>query len=637
LAIVQPVNSQEVAKPSDIPLEAFAQMPAMRSPQLSPDGSHLAYLRPINGRLHLVIQMMIGSDSRPVVVPPIDDLDFGWLKWANQDRLVFTVFATRNRRITETTETRLWAINSDGSNALHIVKPSRMTKTGSSLGQELPPAQLQGNVIHWLPDEPNHILLSLDADDSSGNEVRRINIKNADYEIVQEDLTGVQRWLADFRGEVRLGWGYRNTAFNMMVRENDGNWANVKKTDWWHDNLSPMHFSKTPDVLFVTEPDENGFEIVRSLNIRSGEFLPTIFEQKGLDVNRLSLDPVTNYPVGVIYTNHYGEIQYFDEPLSALQRAIDTVMPDSVNRIVSMTEDRQKILIRSFSDVDPGTYSFLDRSQNSLSFVAESMPGLDPEFLSPVESISYLARDELVIPGYITVPIGRPRENLATVVLPHGGPASRDDKSFWFLSQFLASRGFMVFSPNFRGSSGYGASFKDAGEHEWGGKMQEDVTDGTHWLVEQGLADPDNICIVGWSYGGYSAAIGAVQTPDLYQCAVSINGVLNLPRHIADDLRYIGGSVWTRHVGLEGERAEVVSPYHQAERIRIPMLIIQAKDDSRVHLDQGKQMARRLKRQGKVVEYVEVEFGGHSMTNEPARQAILRSVEKFLNEYLHTN
>ncbi len=164
--------------------------------------------------------------------------------------------------------------------------------------------------------------------------------------------------------------------------------------------------------------------------------------------------------------------------------------------------------------------------------------------------------------------------------------------------------------------------------------MQEDVTDSAHWLVEQGIADPDRMCIVGWSYGGYSAAMGGVQTPNLYQCAASINGVLDSPRLIADDKKYIGGSTWTRHMGLEDTKAKTVSPYHQAKLIKIPILIVQAMDDSRVHLDQGKKMAKRLKRLNKPVEYVEVDFGGHSMTNEAARQQILRSLEAFLAENL---
>ena len=295
-----------------------------------------------------------------------------------------------------------------------------------------------------------------------------------------------------------------------------------------------------------------------------------------------------------------------------------------------MTADRRKVLILSSSDVDAGTYTYLNRDKGSLGLIAETMPGLPPELMSPVEPVSFAARDGWNIPAYLTVPKGMARENLPVVVMPHGGPRSRDDNSFWFLSQFLASRGYAIFQPNFRGSSGYGRPFERAGREEWGGKMQDDVVDGTNWLIAEGIADPDRICTVGWSYGGYSAAMGAVQTPDLYRCAASINGVLDLPRLIADDRRYIGGSVWTRHMGLEDENAKSVSSYHQAERIEMPMLIIQAKDDTRVHEDQGRRMARRLKRLKKDVEYVEVELGGHGMDNQAARNTILHSLEEFL-------
>jgi dipeptidyl aminopeptidase/acylaminoacyl peptidase len=216
-------------------------------------------------------------------------------------------------------------------------------------------------------------------------------------------------------------------------------------------------------------------------------------------------------------------------------------------------------------------------------------------------------------------------------VLPHGGPQAREDRSFWFLSQFLASRGYAVLQPNFRGSSGYGHAFEDAGEREWGGKMQDDITDGTQWLIDEGIADPDRICIVGWSYGGYAAAMGAVKTPELYRCAASINGVLDLPRLIRDDKHYIGGRAWTRSIGLSDRSAADVSPYHQAKRIAVPLLIIQAKDDTRVHDDQGKRMFKRLQRMHKPVDYVEVELGGHEMYNEPARLFILESLQAFLN------
>ncbi len=629
--LATPAVAQSPSTAADIPVEAFAQLPVMRDVELSPDGTHFAYFRPIEGRDHLVIQRIDGS-GQPTVAPPTADADFGWLHWANNERVVFTVSATRKRVTTETTETRLWAINRDGSGAEHIVVPSRTAKTGSSLGRALPHAQIQGNIVHWLPDEPHHILVTLDGDHNGAHEVRKIDIRDGTYDIVRNDTVGIQDWVADHTGRLRFGWGYRNRSLRVMTKGESGMWRSAEKAQWWDAGFFPQGFTDDPDVAYMRGPDENGFAVIRTMNIETGEFLDTVFSKPGIDVDYLVPDPLTRMPVGVGYTEHLPAIHYFDDSLAKLQRSIDKVLPDTSNRIVSLTSDRRKVLIHSVSDVDPGTFAYLDRDTGNLSYLAEAMPGLSPELMSRVEPVEYKARDGLVIPGYLTVPKGQPRENLPVVVMPHGGPSARDDRRFWFLSQFIASRGYAVFQPNFRGSEGFGLRFEHAGRKEWGGKMQEDVTDGVNWLIAEGVADAERICIVGWSYGGYAAAIGAVQTPELYQCAASINGVLDLPRMIADDKRYIGGTVWTRHVGLEDESAKVVSPYHQAERIQAPMLIIQAEDDARVHEDQGRRMARRLEKLGKPVEYITVELGGHSMSNEHARTVILTSIEAFLDK-----
>lgn len=630
------VPAQQVNNPADIPIEAFAQLPVMNDAQLSPDGTYLAYISPIKGRGYLIIQNLVENNT-PIAVPPAEKMDFEWLHWANNERLLFTVSAMGVRGVIETPETRLWATDADGSNAQSIVLPSRKRKTGSSLGRALGPAQLQGNIIHWLPDEPNHILLSIDGDHDGAAEVRRIDIRDGEFEVIRRDTDGIQNWLADQSGTVRFGWGYRNTIFRMLIRNSAGEWQPATDARWRDDGFFPQGFTESADIMYMHGPDENGYEVVRTMNIETGEFLESVFAQDGIDAGGLIHDPITQYPVGVNFVDDQHQVRYFDESLHALQRSIDKVQPNTVNRIISTTSDRRKVLVHSSSDIDAGAYLFLDRDEKSLSYISAAMPGLPSEMMSPIDSVSYLARDGLKIPGYLTVPKGQARENLAVVVMPHGGPASRDDKSFWFLSQFLASRGYAIFQPNFRGSSGYGRSFELAGKKEWGGKMQEDVTDGVQWLIDEGIADPKRICIVGWSYGGYSAAMGAVQTPDLYQCAASINGVLDLPLMIADDKKYIGGSAWTRHVGLEDAKTKAVSPYHQAERISVPMLIVQAEDDPRVHENQGKRMVRRLKKLRKPVEFVEVELGGHGMTNEMARQQILRSLEIFLAENLGTD
>ena len=605
----------------------------MTNPELSPDGQYLAYIGPLQGRSHLVIKQL-GSSNRPVVIPPGEDGHIEWLHWANPDRLVFLVSASRKRDRVETAETRLWAIDKDGGNLISIVRPSRTDRIGTRLGRSLMPAQLQGDVLHWLPDEPNHLLLALDGDGNGGYEVRKIDIRDGSYRETRNDTEGIQDWLTDHNGEVRLGWGYRGKRFRVMYKNEKNTWSSAEKASWRDAGYFPNSFTEDPNIVYMFGYSGTGHSIVNTIDLNSGEVVDEIFYRDGIDARAIVTDPLTRLPVGVAYTHHLPRIRYFDKSMDALQRGIDKAIPDTANRIVSMTADRRVVLIHSVSDTDPGTLYFLDRNSSQLSFVAEDLPGLPVELMSTVEPVSYEARDGLTIPAYITYPRGKPRENLPFVVLPHGGPASRDDRSFWFLSQFIASRGYGVLQPNFRGSSGYGRPFENAGKQEWGGKMQEDVTDGTRWLVEQGIADARRICIAGWSYGGYAAAMGAVQTPDLYQCAASINGVLNLPRLIADDRHYIGGTVWSRHVGLAGEKSKSVSPHHQAERITVPMLIIQAKDDVRVHQDQGTGMARQLKRHDKPHRYIEVELGGHSMTNEAARLTILTELEAFLAENL---
>ena len=620
------IAAAQAPRASDVLAETFAQLPIMAGAQLSPDGNSIAFLSSLQGRIHLVIERFRPTSNR-TIVPPIEMLHFDWVRWANNDRLVFAMSFSARRYLSETTETRLLAVDPDGQNLEMIVKPATRVEVGSRIAKELPPPQVQDDVIDWIVDDPDHILISVDADFDGAREVRRVNVRNGDYKIDLEDFAGIRDWVVDQTGEVRVGFGYRNEEMTVWTKNGEGEWGAM---DWFRQDFYPVAFTENPTIAYVKGPNESGISVIRKMNIETGQVLETIFEHDYVDADRVVFDIVTGRPAGVAYTEHMPAVHFFDPTLSKLQRSIDRAIPDMTNQITSMSDNRKQLLIFSFSDTHPGAYYLWDREAKSLDHFSDSLPKLPVEALSAVKAITYKARDGLQIPGYLTVPKDNDAAKLPTVILPHGGPQARDDKRFWFLTQFLASRGYAVLQPNFRGSSGYGRDFADAGVKEWGGKMQDDVTDGARWLINEGIADPERLCIVGWSYGGYSAAMGAVKTPDLYKCAASINGVLNLVRHIEDDKEYIGGRAWTRHMGLDGENSKAVSPYDQAERINIPLLIIQSSDDSRVHKNQGLGMANKLKDLGKPVEYIEIEFGGHSMTTDHARLQILQALEKFL-------
>ncbi len=624
-----------IAADEQLPVAAFAQLPMASGAQLSPNGKYFAYFRPVKGRRYLVVQSIDGSDG-PYAVPPQGEVEFSWLRWANEERLVVALAYSGRRGRTETTETRLISLRYDATDLVPLIKPSR--KDASSLrsdGAYHPDPQIQDNVIDWLRDETNFVLVSLDGDFNAASEVRRIDIRSGDYQVVQQDSRGIQGWMTDQAHAVRIGYGYDPiSGYNMRLRSADGQWIDAADQQWWKSGHEPAAFAEDPNLIYVAGPGGDGLRRISTLAIASGELVETVFSHESVDADGLVYDSVTGRPVGVRYTDDYPRIRYFDSEYQKLQRSIDRALPDTVNEISSVSKDHQRILVRSFSDVVPGRYFLWDREAGRLDFMADTMPGLAPELLSPVQPHWIEIPDGGRIEAFLTLPRGSEAGALPAVVLPHGGPRTRDDRGFWFLSQFLASRGYAVLQPNFRGSTGYGAAFERAGLQQWGGVMQDDVTVATRWLAESGYADPERVCIVGWSYGGYAAAMGVIKAPELYNCAVSINGVLNLPRLITDDKKYIGGSEWTEHVGLDEERSSAVSPYHLAAEIEDPVLVIQAADDTRVHLDQGESFSRRLQQLDKDIEYVEVEFGGHSMTNEAARQIILSRVEAFLEKHL---
>ncbi len=621
------------ADTNDDHVELYAKMPVMMGARLSPDGAKVAFLSSVDGRKHLIIEHLHPEFRRYVVLPG-DELDFDWIEWANNDRIVFALSFSGKRWSRETRESRLFSVSSHGQDMISVVKPETHIEIGSRVPKPLPPPQIQDRVVDWLPAEPDSILLAIDGDLDGGLEVRKVDITNAKYKNVTGDSSAINHWMSDRSGEIRLGYGYVGGNLTIRRRTTDGEWHEDHRAEWWHGSFQPLAFTEDPALVYALGTSSSGLHVVYTLNLDTGDLLDLVFEDDQVDAEDIVIDDSSRLPVGVSYTRDYPAIHYFDSTMSRLQASVDKALAGRTNQIASTSANQRQVLILSRVGSHPGEYYLWDRDAGGLSLYSEVLPHLTPEMTAPTKAVAYKARDGLTIPAYLTIPNGKDAAKLPTVILPHGGPGARDDATYWFLSQFLVSRGYAVLQPNFRGSSGYGEAFELAGRREWGGKMQDDVTDGANWLVAEGIADADRMCIVGWSYGGYAAAMGAVKTPDLYQCAASINGVMNLPALIADDLKYVNGDIWTQHIGLEGEKSKTVSPYHQAERITIPLLIVQAADDSRVHRDQGRDMAKRLKSLDKPVEYLEIDYGGHSMTNEEARAQILRAVDLFLKAHI---
>ncbi len=625
------------SNPADIPSSVFASLDGYTQAQISPDGTRLAYLYPLDERQHLIIHTF--ESGANAVIPPIGGLDFTWLHWANDKTVVFSMrmSAVRNTGITvETEETRLIGINVETQEVTPLIKPAEVQgRTGSRVAREYyPEAQIQDDVIDWMPDDPDHIRVALDEDFDGRWEVREVDVNDGDYRIVRNPIDGIQNWVADQDGEIRLGFGIREGERRVLLRDANGDWPPLNDVEWYVEGWRPDGFTDDPDVIYVDAYGPKGTVEYRTLRLSTGEFVDVIFSNETHDAVSLVSDPRNGRPVGVAWVEHMARVEYFDTEFAGLQATVDRALAGNSNFIRSATRDLRKLVIESRNSFEPGMVLIWDRDAGTMDPFGWMNNELDPELTAEVRPVEYEAPDGTVIPAYLTLPLGVEPENLPAVLLPHGGPAARDDASFWFLSQFLVSRGYAVLQPNFRGSTGYGWEFRNAGRSQWGGLMQDDVDAGARWLVDEGIANPERMCIVGWSYGGYSAAMGLINSPELYRCGVGINGAYNLPQLIADGNRFVSGTAWTRHIGLNGERARSVSPHHQAERIEAPVLLIHAEDDHRVVPAQAEGFQQQLERSGKDVQLVTVPHGGHSMISSSARQQILDAVEIFLAEHI---
>jgi dipeptidyl aminopeptidase/acylaminoacyl peptidase len=294
-------------------------------------------------------------------------------------------------------------------------------------------------------------------------------------------------------------------------------------------------------------------------------------------------------------------------------------------------------LLRATNPSEPGLRYLYDVTKKSITELEYDYAGLGATNAPYRTTIKYTARDSLAIEAFLTVPRGVDPKNLPTIMLPHGGPWAQDDVNYDYLAAFLANRGYAVLQPNFRGSTGYGKAFLDKGNGQWGLTMQDDLTDGVEWLVKNGISDKARICILGGSYGGYAALMGAVKTPDLFKCAISINGVSDILKLLKGDTGGFKEEVTARLIGdldKDYERLKTTSPYYNVEKITAPILLIHAKDDQRVDYRQSTRMRDKLLTAGKPVEYVEIADGEHFLENEAARTTYLTAVENFLAKHL---
>ncbi|MEM9388037.1 MAG: alpha/beta fold hydrolase [Pseudomonadota bacterium] len=635
----------QAATPQPARLADFAERPFLNNPVLSPDGRRVAVLVQ-NGREQLIgvidVDAAAGND--------IEYFSFGsrhiyGADWAGSQRLlVSTTRPLTSEEFVFAVTMMLGGVTDTDQilrNALMVLDVARgraMDINDSSYFDS-------DRLVHVDP-RGAYVLAYQYRLPKRDPFVVRIDLSSGEEEIIQKPRRGIDQWLADSDGTLVGGISYAKRRWRLHLADpKSGKLKLIQSKRYAAIDGEVVRSIKivpgTREGIIHTNSLTGRFAAYH-YDVAEDVILEPIFEHSVADVTSLVTDP-SNRVVGVQYEVDKLEQHWIDQSIEAVQSRIDKALPGRINLITSFSDDRNRTLFYSQASSDPGSYYLFDRARNRVEQLLKPYERIDPSQLSPVEPIQYTARDGTLIRGYLTLPRYAPKDvPLPSIVLPHGGPFARDSWSYNPWVQFLADRGYAVLQPNFRGSTGFGHDFVEAGYGEWGRKMIDDIDDGAAWLVETGVAAPERICIAGASYGGYAALWASIRQPDRYRCAVSLNGVTDLDTMLRYDRKLFIASRYAqrweeRVAGVDLDNLDRVSPTHQAERIKVPTLLVQGEADRNVPKQQADMYLAAVRKTGTpCVESLYLPGADHNLSSSEDFAKFLARMEVFLARQLPT-
>jgi len=644
LAAFSAMAGSAVAAPP--PASAFGAIPLLVHAELSPDGRRVALL---SGAADQRVISIATIDQPGLPTVPLGPVEGVTVRWAGNDVVLARVAVweklgpreeyrfERNVAISAEGKVMSRLLGSD-INSQYLVgqpvvgvttkAPARVMVGGLTYSSG--PSTDSNTKMARKGVENPFIAALWSVDPATG---KGVLAERGDYDTVG--------WAADSSGQarVRLEIDQLNHRFSVMGRAKGASqWSQIWDGGDLESQRNYLGYSEPDDAIYLSQ---NGRLVRMKLADRSSQPV----SGSVADFTGLVWDDARQTAVGIVSGAEASTVTWFDADLGAVQTTLLKVLKDRSVELVNWSDDRTRFVVRATSRTSPPVWYLFDKPRKELSLLGEEYPDLKGAALGASRWITYKARDGLEIPAYLTLPPGAPAQGAKSplVVLPHGGPGSRDGYGFDFLAQFLATRGYAVLQPQFRGSWGFGQAFEDAGKGEWGGKMQTDLLDGVAAVAATGAADPSRVCIVGASYGGYAALAGATLHPEAYKCAAAIAGISDLGLFLVEVKRTygedgVGMEAWRTILGNAPiAKLAATSPAKLAANVRGPVLLIHGDKDTVVPIEQSQLMATAMKAAGKPVEFVTLTGENHYLTKAATRTQTLQALEAFLAKNLPVN
>lgn len=636
------------------PTEAFASLPATRDVTLSPGGQMIAYLDSSAGDPR-VVMFDIAAKKIVRILTLEAGMTFRDLHWNDDSTLLYELSMSvvtpsrRGPRKDPDIQREIYRIYAtDVSNPT----PRLMLKSDMELG-----FMTGVSVLKWHTSKPHTMIIQT----SNWSKVAEGGIDSlrgrtdfwarSIYEVDTQTGNGMRldlgdphtiRYAVDADGKLlaRDEWSPDTQTYDVIARRG-ATWTKIYG-EKRHGPLQMLGPTADATAVWLLGEDADGRFKLWSLPL-DGSPRKIAFEDSQSVINRVTIDD--SGALQAVWVGPSDDTPtWFDKAEEQRRAAMSNAFPGLQVEFRSHSDDKHLQILSTSGADSPPVFYLIDLQSHRASIVGSAYPALDGVKLGKVVSFNYKAHDGTDIPGYLTLPPGASSAALPLIVLPHGFPDERDDLTFHWLRQYLATRGYAVFQPQFRGSWGFGEAFQSAGDRQWGLLMQDDVTDGVHALIDQGKADPHRICIVGYNsnfgYAGYAALAGAAFTPDLYQCAVSVNGISDLPTFLDFQIQRAGtdsptNNYWHRRIGERGDPNVIGrSPARAIDRFKAPVLLIYSAHDSVVPTDQSTRFAEAMRNGARRVKLVELPDEDHGLSHTPTRIMALQEMTKFLYDHL---
>ena len=608
-------------EPELIPREVLFGNPVKDTPQISPDGKMLAYLAPVNDALNVWVKT-IGTDDDWIVTKD-DNRGILYYFWAADSKHIMYL-----QDVGGNENWRLYGVN---------------LKT-DEIKDLTPFDNVQVRVFNRNKHFPDELLIAMNKEDPRGHDVYHLDLTSGELKLIEKNPGNVVSCVTDANFKVRGALAATpDGGFELLVRENEE--VGWKKLVSWDAENSPdlnqawFWFSKDGNYIYLVDSRNANASRLVKMEITTGN-IEVIAEDPQYDIGGMMVHPDTYEVQAVTFYKARKEWTVFDESIKGDFDAIAKLDYGDFS-VIDRDNADDSWLVAFTKDNGPVSWYAFDRKTQKGTFLFDHMPALNEYTLAPVEPISFTSRDGLTIHGYITYPPGKGRTNLPMVLSVHGGPWMRDIWEYKPEVQWFGNRGYVCLQVNFRGSTGYGKEFLNAGYRELAGKMHNDLVDAVNWAVEQGIAEPEQVAIFGGSYGGYAALVGATFTPNLFCCAVDLCGPSNLVTLIESIPPYWSALLATLHhrVGnpeTEKEFLESRSPLFKVNQIEIPILIVHGANDVRVKQAEAEQIVQVMESKGIEYEYILFPDEGHTLwlAKPENRIKFYAATERFLAKHL---